>query len=194
MLNKEFLSSKKFVFNSFILEKLDKFKLTKEELLLMIYFLNSENISFDIEEITKCLKISKANVLSSLNMLIEKNLIELKTDNSKKGNIREYVSLNKFYEYLDESKETNNEERNVIIKYMKDKIALEPKDIEVEFISVWLDRGFSQDYIKSVIDRAVLDNKRDIRYIDKLLYESTQNSNNEPKSELFDYNWLDEKK
>ena len=194
MLNKEFLSSKKFVFNSFILEKLDKFKLTKEELLLMIYFLNSENISFDIEEITKCLKISKANVLSSLNMLIEKNLIELKTDNSKKGNIREYVSLNKFYEYLDESKETNNEERNVIIKYMKDKIALEPNDIEAEFISVWLDRGFSQDYIKSVIDRAVLDNKRDIRYIDKLLYESTQNSNNEPKSELFDYNWLDEKK
>ncbi|MBO4601199.1 MAG: DnaD domain protein [Bacilli bacterium] len=194
MLNKEFLSSKKFVFNSFILEKLDKFKLTKEELLLMIYFLNSENISFDIDEITKSLKISKANVLSSLNMLIEKNLIELKTDNSKKGNIREYVSLNKFYEYLDESKETNNEERNVIIKYMKDKIALEPKDIEVEFISVWLDRGFSQDYIKSVIDRAVLDNKRDIRYIDKLLYESTQNSNNEPKSELFDYNWLDEKK
>ena len=194
MLNKEFLSSKKFVFNSFILEKLDKFKLTKEELLLMIYFLNSENVSFDIEEITKCLKISKANVLSSLNMLIEKNLIELKTDNSKKGNIREYVSLNKFYEYLDESKETNNEERNVIIKYMKDKIALEPKDIAVEFISVWLDRGFSQDYIKSVIDRAVLDNKRDIRYIDKLLYESTQNSNNEPKSELFDYNWLDEKK
>ena len=194
MLNKEFLSSKKFVFNSFILEKLDKFKLTKEELLLMIYFLNSENISFDIDEITKSLKISKANVLSSLNMLIEKNLIELKTDNSKKGNIREYVSLNKFYEYLDESKETNNEERNVIINYMKDKIALEPKDIEVEFISVWLDRGFSQDYIKSVIDRAVLDNKRDIRYIDKLLYESTQNSNNEPKSELFDYNWLDEKK
>ena len=194
MLYKEFLSSKKFVFNSFILEKLDKFKLTKEELLLMIYFLNSENISFDIDEITKSLKISKANVLSSLNMLIEKNLIELKTDNSKKGNIREYVSLNKFYEYLDESKETNNEERNVIIKYMKDKITLEPKDIEVVFISVWLDRGFSQDYIKSVIDRAVLDNKRDIRYIDKLLYESTQNSNNEPKSELFDYNWLDEKK
>ena len=79
--------------------------------------------------------------------------------------------------------------------------------VEYEIIKAWITSGISEELIKGALKEAVFNNVRNLRYIDKILsewekkgfksvdevdsYLKKKESNN-PKQELFDYNWLED--
>ena len=184
-----------FVVNSFILEKIHSYKLSLNEFLLLMYFLNVDDRQFVLSDLKKHLKLSKEEVLSALNVLIEKGIIILETKKDDSGVIHEYVSLSKFFDLLDDN--DTNEQNNLkkVIDYItKDcKIDLSKKDIEI--IKAWVSRDFSYELIKESVDNSLYNGKFDIRYIDSLLYETNRNKDvKKEETKLFDYDWLEEDK
>ena len=80
--------------------------------------------------------------------------------------------------------------------------------MEYEIINAWLEHNYSEELIIGALKEAVYNGVRNLRYIDKILYEwnkkgfKTMNDVNnhlekreireKEDSELFDYNWLDD--
>ena len=93
---KNFYETNNYVINSFIIEKVKNLGLSLNDFLLLIYFINMSNKKFILDDIINSIKLSKEEVLNSLNSLIEKDLVELKT-RDEKGSIEEYISLDKMY-------------------------------------------------------------------------------------------------
>ena len=79
--------------------------------------------------------------------------------------------------------------------------------VEYEIIKAWITSGISEELIKGALKEAVFNNVRNLRYIDKILSEwekkgfksvdelysyLKKKEVNNPKQELFDYNWLED--
>lgn len=185
-----------FVVNSCILEKIHSYNLSLNEFLLLLYFLNVDDKQFILTDLKKHLKLSKEEILSSLNVLIEKDILSLETKKDDDGVIREYISLTKFFKALD-NVDTSSDDFSNIKTYLTDECNLKLKNTDLEIIKVWIDRGFTYDVIKDAVDKSLYNGSFDLRFIDKLLFqsESKDSSHNKKNDEvLFDYNWLDEDK
>lgn len=183
-----------FVINSFVLEKIHSYKLTLNEFLLLLYFLNVDDKQFALADIKKHLKLNKEEILSALNVLIEKGIVFLETKKDENNVIREYISLAKFFELLDHNEQTDNDQYRKIVEYIKNDCNCKLTDIDLEIIKAWIDRGFEFDLIKKSIDESIYNGSFDIRFVDNLLYKKDSKSENKPTEPLFDYNWLEEEK
>jgi len=186
-----------FIVNSFVLEKIHSYNLSLNEFLLLMYFLNTNDKHFVITDLKKSLKLSKEEILSSLNVLIEKGILFLETKKDDNGVIQEYVSLAKFFELLDHNDKLEDEKVEEIKKHIKDSCNYNLSDLDNEIIKAWIEKGFDVDLIKKSIDESIYNGSFDIRYIDNLLYNKDINNKKEEKKPiepLFDYNWLEDDK
>ena len=114
-----------------------------------------------------------------------------------------YLVINKEQvEEVDESKKTN------IYDDFEREFGRTLSPIEYELISGWLDNEFTEEIILCALKEAVFNGVSNLRYIDKILYEwkkkgiNTKEAvlkdkdnfkkNNTKKTEMFDYDWLNE--
>ena len=207
MKSSDILKSTNFTYNNLFINKIADYDLSLSEFLLLNYFINYNIEELSIDEISKHLSLSNEKILEAYNGLINKKIVKI-TTKEKNGIIFESISLDDFYDRIDQSikaekKSISSEE---IIKTFEECSKQKVTDIEREVINAWIQNGFDTSIIINAINEAKYNGTCNIRYIDKVLNEWNKQgiknpeqlekfyTENEGKSvELFDYDFLDEK-
>ena len=207
MKSSDILKSTNFTYNNLFINKIADYDLSLSEFLLLNYFITYNIEELSIDEISKHLSLSNEKILEAYNGLINKKIVKI-TTKEKNGIIFESISLDDFYDRIDQSikaekKSISSEE---IIKTFEECSKQKATDIEREVINAWIQNGFDTSIIINAINEAKYNGTCNIRYIDKVLNEWNKQgiknpeqlekfyTENEGKSvELFDYDWLDEK-
>lgn len=191
---KEILTSKNFVVNEMIIKNLNKFDISLNEFILIIYFINVEN-KLDIEKIKLYLPFNNEEIISLYSNLIKKGIIE--TVINKKGDIiEESISLELFYNKLILGKEQKEVKSDIFSKF-ENEFGRTLSPIEYETINNWLSNGITEEMIVNALKEAVLNGVSNLRYIDKIIFEWSKRNNikirkEEKKKDIFDYDWLNE--
>ncbi len=193
-----------------LLANYKKLNLTDLELIVLIYLLNMDNPTYNPKEIGKYLDIKMNDVLNIINNLTEKGIISV--DVVKINNVRsEVINLDLLYEKLafiimkkDKSKTDNG-----LYSVFEKELGRGLTSMEYEIINGWTDLDYSTELIICALKEAVYNGVSNFRYIDRILYEwqkkgiktkedveknrrafkKAKNS----KTELFDYDWLNDK-
>ena len=191
------------------------FKIIKEnnldinETLLLIYLTNQEHPELDLKVINDITSLNNEEILSAFSSLTSKNLIS--TSISKDGErVIEEISLDSIYKLA-----ASNINKNVtkvieqnIFDLFESEFARPLSPMEFEFINAWISSGMNEDLIKEALKEATYNGVKNLRYIDKIIYEWNKKGyktvddvlNNRFKKEdkeeknnfFFEYNWLDE--
>ena len=205
----EFFKCKKFITNSLFIKKALSLKLTLEEFLMITYFDNDYNNYLNMEELSKNIGLSLDQCYEVFNSLLSKKLIDVKTSKDIEGRLIECVSLDRFYEEIseEEKEQKKSEIKTDIYAEFETEFGRTITSMEYEIINAWLSHNYSEELIIGALKEAVYNGVRNLRYIDKILYEWNKKGfktmkdvnnhleNRERKkedSELFDYNWLDD--
>jgi len=206
-MNKDFMKEKNLVVPSYVLEVINKLNLNLNEFLLLIYFWNFYDNSFDVVAISKVIKLNESDILSAFNSLMGKKLITLDSIKDSNGKRIEIINLDNLYMMLDQNiNEVKKEQEKVdIYTTFETEFGRPISSMEYEIIRAWLEKGFSEELILGALKEAVYNGVNNLRYIDKILYEwqrkgyksmsevsSRNNNTNTESKDLFDYNWLDD--
>ncbi len=210
MPNIEFLTEKRFTLSSHLIEVAIKNNLTLVEFLLLMYFEDSMDKTFDVEKICDLLHIESKDVLVAFNHLLTLNLIKLESSQDHDHKKCEVISLVPLYHTIFEKKEKQKREgeKETIFDEFQKEIGRDISPMEFEIINAWLEKGFSEELVLGALKEAVYNGVNSLRYIDKILYEwqkkgyqnmkdvekGLANFRKEKESsvELFDYDWLED--
>ena len=184
------------------------FDLSLEELLLLVYFINQDKPVFDIKRISLITYLSSNEIMAAFSSLTGKGLVSIKTS-KEDGKITEVIDITNTYRAMVSDININIKKQattNIYTIFEKE-FGRPLSPVEYEIIKAWITSGISEELIKGALKEAVFNNVRNLRYIDKILsewekkgfksvdevdsYLKKKESNN-PKQELFDYNWLED--
>ena len=202
----QYVKAKDYVLRKELFPLIWEYKLNLEEVLLLIYFMNEDVPTFDVEQITM---ISVNKILDSFTSLTNKGLISIDVIKENSG-VKEVVNLDPIYKCMIDGLMKNNKKmvnNNIFEKFEKEfSRTLSP--MEYEIINDWLDKNISEELILGALKEATYNGVNNLRYIDKIIYEwnkkgfknmedvnnHLRNRNTSDKSvkEISDYNWLDE--
>ncbi len=209
-MNIEYFKCQKYITNSLFIKKALSLKLSLEEFLMLTYFDNDYNNYLNMDELSKNIGISSEKAYEIFTSLLSKKLIDIKTEKDIEGRLIEKVNLDNFYKMIleEEIKTEKQEKKNDIYEEFETEFARPITSMEYEIINAWLEHNYSEELIIGALKEAVYNGVRNLRYIDKILYEwnkkgfKTMNDVNnhlekreireKEDSELFDYNWLDD--
>lgn len=184
-----------------------KIGLTDEELILLIYIINSDFL-FDCSTISSLLGKDNKTLLKVINSLIDKDLISLEV--RKKGTVREeYFNLDGLYKKLSFLiiNETDDSKKETIYDRFEKEFGRTLSPMEYEIINGWQEQH-SDELIFLALKEAVYNGVFNLRWIDKVLYEwskkgyktkkdietaaSNYRKNKDNVKEVFDYDWLND--
>ena len=205
----QYVKAKDYVLRKELFPLIWEYKLNLEEVLLLIYFMNEDVPTFDVEQINKITMISVNKILDSFTTLTNKGLISIDVIKENSG-VKEVVNLDPIYKCMIDGLMKNNKKvvnNNIFEKFEKEfSRTLSP--MEYEIINDWLDKNISEELILGALKEATYNGVNNLRYIDKIIYEwnkkgfknmedvnnHLRNRNTSDKSvkEISDYNWLDE--
>ena len=205
----QYVKAKDYVLRKELFPLIWEYKLNLEEVLLLIYFMNEDVPTFDVEQINKITMISVNKILDSFTSLTNKGLISIDVIKENSG-VKEVVNLDPIYKCMIDGLMKNNKKvvnNNIFEKFEKEfSRTLSP--MEYEIINDWLDKNTSEELILGALKEATYNGVNHLRYIDKIIYEwnkkgfknmedvnnHLRNRNTSDKSvkEISDYNWLDE--
>lgn len=205
----QYVKAKDYVLRKELFSLIWEYKLNLEEVLLLIYFMNEDVPTFDVEQINKITMISVNKILDSFTSLTNKGLISIDVIKENSG-VKEVVNLDPIYKCMIDGLMKNNKKvvnNNIFEKFEKEfSRTLSP--MEYEIINDWLDKNTSEELILGALKEATYNGVNNLRYIDKIIYEwnkkgfknmedvnnHLRNINTSDKSvkEISDYNWLDE--
>lgn len=202
---KKLLSTKVLSFPLYLYKYRVALDISDEDFILLVYLINiDEPIIFDASAIAEDLGIPMEDVFERVERLKEKKLINIKSESRGKD---EHIFLNLLYDRL-LSIFLEDKVEDAIYNEIEDALARPLSSIEVEFISSWLEKGFSSDIIMEAVKEAVLNGVTNLKYINKILYEWDKKGVKTPKDikkakkeyyqkneeikDIFDYDWLDE--
>ncbi len=209
-MNIDYFKCQKYITNNLFTKKAIALKLSLEEFLMLTYFDNDYNNYLNIDELSQNIGISTDKAYEVFTNLLSKKIIDIKTEKDIEGRLIEKVSLDNFYEMiiLDENENTKKEIKTDIYNEFENEFARPITSMEYEIINAWLNNNYSEELIIGALKEAVYNGVKNLRYIDKILYEwnkkgfKTMNDVNnhlqkkdnikKEDSELFDYNWLDD--
>lgn len=208
-MDKTIFECKKYVTNSIFIKQSLALNLSLEEFLMLTYFDNDYNSFLNIEDVSKNLGITLDRAYKVFNDLLSKKLINVESTKDLEGRMIERVCLDNFYNMIVEEKETLKKENKKVDIYsnFESEFGRTITSIEYEIINAWLEKGYSEELILGALREAVYNNVKNLRYIDKILYEwgkkGFKNMNDvnkhlenreekQNKKELFDYDWLDD--
>ena len=195
--------NKNLIIPDYIIKYYSKLNLEGLSFILMIYFINQkENITFDINKISKDLNLEQSVVLGLINELNEKNYISIEMI-KKNGIIEEFISVELFYNkicsLLIESKDEN--ENNDIYSMFEQEFGGVLSPMEYQTINGWLENKIPVDLITAALKESVLSGVNNLRYIDKILFEwnkkgykkvKKDNKDDDYIEEIFDYDWIND--
>ena len=188
-------TSKDFIINSNVIKCISNIDITLDEFLLVLYFIN---ISYylDTKDIQDKLGFTEEKAFNTFTSLINKKYIEMIVSNNN-GEVVEKVSLDPLYDRLALNKKTE-EHSSDIYALLESELGRALSSFEYEIINKWIENGISEETIKGALKEAILNNVRNFKYIDKIVYEwskkGIKSKVKEEKSntELFDYDWLED--
>ncbi|MCM1052386.1 MAG: DnaD domain protein [Ruminococcus sp.] len=205
-----FWKCKKYVTNNIFIKKARSLNLSLEEFLMLMYFDNDYNGYLDMEALGNNLGLKLDSSYVTFNSLLSKKIISVETIKDIEGRMIEKVSLDNFYNMIgEEEKEVTKEEiKTDIYSTFETEFGRTLSGMEYEIINAWLEKGFSEELIIGALREAVYNGVKNLRYIDKILYEwhkkgfknledvnkhlVTKSDFNEIRKDIFDYNWLDD--
>lgn len=205
----KFIVEKHFALSTHLLKEALRLKLSLEEFILLIYFEDAIDKSFNIELIHQATHLNENTILNTFNSLTRKKLIAIESGKDLEGRRKEEISLKPFYENIEEEQiETEKEETKIDIhSAFETEFGRAISSMEYEIINAWIEKGFKEELILGALKEAVYNGVTSLRYIDKILYEwqkkgyktmkdveksLTRREEVRENLNLFDYNWLDE--
>lgn len=206
----EMIKRKDYTFKQELFILIKEFNLSLEEFLLLIYFMNQDNPTFDVEQINKITGITINKILDSFTSLTNKGLINLKMVND--GNkVLETIDLDFTYKAIASLIDVSNTEEKKssnIYEIFENEFSRTLSPMEYELINDWLSNNISEELIKGALKEAIYNGVTNFRYIDKIIYEwskkgfktmddvnnhlKSRSSDSKDVKEIGDYNWLDE--
>ena len=201
--------SKKYVVDEILIKEVKNLNLIISEFILLIYFINSDSKKLDIQNICAHCSYTEEEILSAINSLIEKKLIDLVSEKDERGKLADFVSLDGLINYLSQTNknQVNITKRTDIYSVFEKEFGRTISSMEYEIINAWLEKDFSEELILLALKEAVYNGVSNLRYIDKILFEWRKNgvnnkadfesymkrsSSKKSNNDLFDYNWLDD--
>ncbi len=202
------IKEKDYTFKKLLFKLIKDFDLTLEELLLLIYFINQDKPVFDIKKISIITYLDNNEIMSAFSSLTAKGLVSIKTS-KEDGKISEIIDITNTYRAMVSDINVNIKKQTVtnIYTIFEKEFGRPLSPVEYEIIKAWITSGISEELIKGALKEAVFNNVRNLRYIDKILSEwekkgfksvdevdsyLKKKEVNNPKQELFDYNWLED--
>lgn len=202
------IKDKDYTFKKLLFKLIKDFDLSLEELLLLVYFINQDKPVFDIKKISLITYLSSNEIMAAFSSLTGKGLVSIKTS-KEDGKITEVIDITNTYRAMVSDININIKKQTTtnIYTIFEKEFGRPLSPVEYEIIKAWITSGISEELIKGALKEAVFNNVRNLRYIDKILsewekkgfksvdevdsYLKKKESNN-PKQELFDYNWLED--
>ncbi len=204
----EILSEKRFSVSSHLIKVAISLNLSLNEFLLLMYFEDATDKTFDVSKITTILSLDEKSILSAFNKLLNLNLIKMETSKDNSNRHCEIISLVPMYKSLVEQK--NDEEKKKtkenIFEVLEKELGRSISPMEYEIINAWLEKGTSEEMILGAVKEAIYNGVSSLRYIEKIIYEwnkkgyknmvdvkkGLESRTKKSDQVLFDYNWLDE--
>lgn len=188
-----------------------KLNIDSDSLIVLIYILNESNNIFNPGIISEELGIELSNVLEIIEKLNNADLIKIELQKNN-GVMEEVIDVSNLYSklaYFIINKEEKKEDNKInIYDDFEREFGRTLSPIEYELINGWLDNGFNEEVIICALKEAVYNGALSLRYIDKILFEWEKKGikskkdvlddkekfkkNSSKKTELFDYDWLNE--
>lgn len=212
----ELLKKGSFVVPYYLFQLRDKFSLSLEEFIFIIYLTNlGDKIVFDPEKISKDLNMTIEDIMVISDSLSEKKYLSVDVIKNEKGIMEEYIILDLFYDKVTMllMEDINQVDENVkvnVYEKIEQEFGRPITSIEYEIIKSWLENGVSEELVLEALKEAVFNGVSNLRYIDKILYEWTkkgyknkedvengrikyrEEKKKESKLELFEYDWFDD--
>lgn len=189
---KKMYKEKNFLINTLVLKNVRNLKIDIDELLLLLYFINVEE-SLDLAKIKEYINFTDEDILNVYSNLLAKGLIEVKTFKNN-GIFSEKISLDVFYDKLILGAKEEVKSNEDIFSKFENEFGRSLSPMEYETINRWISSGVKEELIVEALREAVINNVRNLRYIDKIIYEWTKKTMRpkEESEELFDYDWLED--
>lgn len=210
----DIVKSKNVVIPLYLYKLKDKLDLSMDEFMLMMYLYNEgELVLFDLNRITEELGLKLNDLMNMIGILNGKGLIELKVITNDKNVMEEYISLDNFYNKISlllmDNSDAKAEDNSNVFSMIEQEFGKTLSPIEYEIIKAWLESNKSVELISCALKESVMNGVRNLRYMDKILYEWEKKGiktkadvdnhmNNRRKKEeskkvdVFDYDWLGE--
>lgn len=193
---RKIFETKDFIVNANIIKNINHLDINLDEFLLILYFIN---ISCDLntEDIKEKLGFDEEKAINTFSSLVNKKYIEMVVTN-KNGEVIEQIKLDPFYDRLVLNSDNEKNNQSDIYSLFEREFARPLSSFEYELINKWSEQGVSEDTIKEALKEAILNNVRNFKYIDKIIYEWTKNGvkkrarEDKSSEEMFDYDWLDD--
>ena len=143
--------------------------ITEEELVVLIYLLNTTSDLYNPKDISDDLKYDLVNVLTIVSGLTEKGIININME-TRGTKSSEVIDLGPLYNKL--TTLVVNEEKTkdtTIFTAIENEFARALTPIEYDLINAWLDNGYSEELINEALKEAIYNNVTSLKYIDKIL-------------------------
>lgn len=202
------IKKKDYVIKNFVFDIIKDQKLTLNDTLLLIFFLNQERPILDLNLIKETIHLNEMEIMESFSNLSKKNLI--KTDVIKiDEKIEEQINTDNIFKlaYLNLTEKTKKETTIDIFSAFEHEFARTLSPMEYELINAWINSGINEELIIGALKEATYNGVSNLRYIDKIIYEwgkkgfKTMEDVNKHLKERqekeftddgFDYNWLED--
>jgi len=202
----------------FLIKNLDKFKLSMEEFMFLMYLYNlGDKYIFNPNKFQEDLNLKLVDVMNYISTLTDKKFIRVEVIKNEKGLMEEVVILEDFYNkialiMIDEVNSSSKTVDSNIFEIIEKEFGRTLSPIEYEIIKAWLDNNMSEDLIREAIKEATFNGVSNLRYIDKILYEwgklgittvkaieenrkkrnTSKEKNSDIDLDIVDWNWFDE--
>ena len=190
---RKMFTTRDFVINANMVKCISNINITLDEFLLVLYFINVSN-TLNTNDIKDKLGFDEEKATLVFGSLLDKKYIEMNVTN-KNGEVIEKISLDPLFDRLALNKTTENNNVDIYALFERE-LGRTLSSFEYEIINKWIEDGVSEDIIKGALKEAILNDVRNFKYIDKIVYEWSKNGVKkqikEEKEEMFDYDWLDE--
>ena len=203
------MKEKDFIIKNFLIKVGVELNLTLNDMLLLVYFMNQEVPTLNMQNITSSIYLREEQVMESFNKLIGIKLISMKVEKDSRGVRTEVINLDNIIKYAtsDITKKHKVDEKDNIFEKFENEFGRTLSPIEYEIINDWINSGISKELIIQALKESIYNGAKSLRYISKILmswqekgYKNKSDLNqgikneldNNVLTELFDYNWLDE--
>ena len=193
-------TSRDFVINSNIVKCISSIDITLEEFLLVLYFINISSL-LNTDDINEKPGFDDEKIFNTFTSLINKKYIEMVVTNNN-GEVIEQIKLDPLYDRLALNKKTENVDSKDIYAMFESELGRTLSSFEYEMINKWIEKGVEEETIKNALKEAVLNNVRNFKYIDKIIYEWTKkgiknkikddNKKDTHEDDILDFEWFDE--
>ena len=203
------LKEKYFIIKNFLIKVALELKLSLNETILLVYFMNQEEPTLNIENITSNVYLNEEEIMQAYSRLIGINLVTVKVIKKENGMRKEIISLDNIIRYVttDITKKHATVEKENLFDVFEREFGRTLSTMEFEIINEWMDSGFSKELILEALKESIYDGYRSLKSISTKLeywkekgYKNRHDINKGLKEEaentlfpeLFDTNWLDD--